>query len=58
MNQHAFVSQQTFCLRVEKGISEYHAEIKQLAETAWYIVYTALWNTEQLSLKEKVFSII
>jgi hypothetical protein len=53
MIQHALLPQQTFSLRIEKGIGEYNAEIEQLANTAWYIVYTALWNAEQLSFKEK-----
>jgi hypothetical protein len=53
MTQHALTPQQTFSLRVEKGIREYNEEIKQLTTAAWYIVYTALWNAEQLSLKEK-----
>jgi hypothetical protein len=53
MTQHALIPQQTFSLRIEKGISEYYTEIEQLANAAWYIVYAALWNTEQLSLKEK-----
>jgi len=53
MTQHALLPQQTFYLRIEKGINEYNAEIEQLTNTAWYIVYTALWNAEQLSFKEK-----
>ena len=53
MTQHALLPQQTFSLKIEKGINEYNTEIEQLANTAWYIVYTALWNTEQLSFKEK-----
>src|SRR4030095_8935698 len=53
MTQHALLPQQTFYLRIEKGINEYNAEIEQLTNSAWYIVYTALWNTEQLSFKEK-----
>lgn len=57
MTQHALLPQQIFCLRIEKGINEYHEEIKQLVNTAWYIVYTALWNTEQLSIKEKEIAI-
>jgi hypothetical protein len=57
MTQHALHPQQTFSLRIEKGINEYHTEIEQLTNIAWYIVYTALWNTEQLSLEEKHFAI-
>lgn len=53
MTQLALIPQQTTWLRVEKGINEYKAEVEQLAQTAWWIVYTALWNTEQLSAKEK-----
>ena len=53
MKQQALQPQETFCLRIEKGINEYYKETRQLAEAAWYIVYTALWNTEQLSAKEK-----
>jgi hypothetical protein len=57
MKQLALVIQQTFPLRIEKGINEYNEEIKQLANTAWYIVYTALWNTEQLSAREKEIAV-
>lgn len=56
MGQQALLPQQTFCLRIEKGINGYNKEIKQLAQTA-YIVYTFLWNTEQLSPKEKEIAI-
>jgi len=53
MTQHALIPQQTFSLRIEKGFNEYNEEIEQLTNTGFYIVYTALWNAEQLSFKEK-----
>jgi hypothetical protein len=57
MTQLAMIIKEVSPLTIVKGIKEYNEEIKQLSNTAWYIVYTALWNTEQLSLKEKEIAV-
>jgi hypothetical protein len=57
MAQLALIIKEISPLRIVKGIKEYNEEIEQLTNTAWYIVYTALWNTEQLSAKEKEIAV-
>lgn len=39
-------------LQVQKSYGEYKQEVHQLANCAWQIVYTALWNTKQFAAPE------
>lgn len=40
-------------LMLVKSNAQYQTQIQQLTNTAWYIAYTALWNTMDFSTKEK-----
>ena len=40
-------------LRIEKGINEYRQQLQKLANIAWHIAYTALWNGQSFSIEEK-----
>jgi len=52
----AIVPQQIFCLTIEKGMNEYHEEIKHLVQTTWYIrfkEYKAIITKKEIGIDGK-----
>ena len=54
MSAHAVKVAEIVCfLRIEKVINEYRQHVEELSNVAWYIAYTALWNTSSTASEQQ-----